>query len=561
MAAAAAAAAAAQQAMQAAQAKAFDLGTNRNTNEGLGDISKALLELIPVINEVAQASTLGDARKQEIRHLQRALSARSADVVNYAASATTNAQKIQRFHLLTKVFPGDPQGNDLPQNRREYTFNNIGESTTPTGPATLHWLTSAFDMCRTLNLTPDGVRAFFKRHVLGEMGKLVHNILEQPNSTIEMVVQMLESVYGGVREPSTAMKECRSIVRLRGEDAGKFMNRIYDLAQMACRNKDDPTEKAAALAMDVFMTAVGRAVASELETRQKTRRTAGLPDFTYNELALEALEIERSKGIDPATLATKQGYGIPRPMQFPGFKPIMNVQANELEEGADELEYEVAPDGEAEELDEVQVLQMMANPAQAVGQRRFDSYPPRQGQFRQMGQRGRRPPLRGGPRPAQRFAAMARNPQVPRWVPRLPLRPNQAHKVFQVAQQGLDAPEEFQYVDEADGEPSAYGSEVGYDADPTDSAEYSEYEVEVAEILQAQAAERLMGEGRLHPGDYGVTPNQCLRCGLENHRFTGPTSGLCPLRGKPLQPRCPKCQRGGHLATDCPNQRYVPKNV
>ena len=549
--------------VQAAQARAFDLGANRNTSEGLGDLSQSLLQLLPVINEIAQHSDLEVARKAEIAQLHGQLQTRSANGVNFAATATENAQKIQRFHLLTRVFAGAAQGGvDLPQNRREYTFNNIGESSTPTGPATLHWLTSAFDMCRTLNLNPNGVKAFFKRHVMGEMGKLVHNILEQPNSTIEMVVQMLESVYGGVREPATAMKECRNITRLRGEDAGKFMNRIYDLAQMACRNKDDPTAKAAALAMDVFMTAIGRTVASELETRQKTRRTAGLPDFTYNELALEALEIERSKGIDPMTLGSRMASQMPRAQQFPGFRPIMNIQAHELdaELGVDEVDDGVPVDGDIEAegyCDEANVLQMFANP-------RPRPYPPRQGQFRQFGQPGRQPPKGFGVRPAQRFSALARNPPLPRWVPRLPNRPNQERKVFQVAQQGMPT-EEFALVDEAVAGDYCHGSyDIGQNPSDTsliEPADYPELDWEVADILMAQATDKAIGEGRLHPGDFGVTPSQCLRCGLENHRFSGPTAALCPLRGKPLQPRCPKCQRGGHLPSDCPTLRYVPKNA
>lgn len=49
-----------------------------------------------------------------------------------------------------------------------------------------------------------------------------------------------------------------------------------------------------------------------------------------------------------------------------------------------------------------------------------------------------------------------------------------------------------------------------------------------------------------------VGPDQCLRCGLKNHRCF---SKQCPLKNQPIMPRpCTKCHQGGHMAKWCPRR-------
>ena len=57
---------------------------------------------------------------------------------------------------------------------------------------------------------------------------------------------------------------------------------------------------------------------------------------------------------------------------------------------------------------------------------------------------------------------------------------------------------------------------------------------------------------RVVASDYGVERDECLKCGLKGHFMRGKNRKKCPLRNRPLAPKCPSCGKGGHLPEYCP---------
>ena len=419
---------------------------------------------------------------------------------------------------MTRVFTGEIGANavlEVPPPRQYRLDNFEGDYKEP--EKCLDWLARAMIVARELRLAPACLGNFMQRHCIGPAGTCVREALER-GQDIHGIVRALEVQFAGLQDPISATRDCQNIVRREGETIAQFCARIKYLANMATRQRPNPIEAAGTLAMDTFMMSVGIYMRQYIQQKGDLRLATGQAPLEWGEVIQLASQHETERN---ATLRHQRQQRQQTPRSGSG--------AFWVEEATPGTEGEVIvqqPTAECEEEreDEQEGVHLIRDPNRgARGPTRGRGTP--RGGYR-GGLQGQGPfralIWRAGPP-----APQGQQPQV-QWAQPAP------------APQGVP------------NEPSWVTNEGG-----TERANHVE-EVPEDEIFYIPDA-----QGNVHRMDIktlGVQPGECCKCGLKGHRAFGPTSQSCPLRAQPLTTRCPKCQKGGHHPTVCPNRCEVPKN-
>lgn len=486
----------------------------------------ALKEIVENIN-TDKDKPMTDERQKEAKELfieasrslvQAAATIQKKEDVKTKASRLTPLTK--SYELASGVVPVDVVPKHKEYKLPDFTGHPPSGAKDDTRNRTEHclgWLKRFISLCSVGKYSYDVALSILDRHVVDQASLVIaepYNRTADPSETrLKSCMVALETTYAGLKHPDVAMEECRRATRREGEDILQMSQRIHHLARMATRDranqKDAETEREN-LATTSFMSMLHPRVKEQLHERIAARRRQGEDDPTFTALALEANEIEEKR------IATQQVYktryntaALKAPLQAIHRMQEDDTDADDCIGGED-----------FEEEDESQAYRVEA------GARRVTRPP----WARPPAARGFAPRVRGRTRPTVPPRPAGRGTGRGGW--RNPFTRNRSDEYVRFAEQ--------EYVEED--EPEEYTTEEYYE----DDQEYAVYAVQRTKITAAMV---------------GVSPDECMRCGLKGHRAFGSDSKTCPLRDEYVtsQP-CAACKKGGHLAARCPRQVDVPKN-
>lgn len=385
------------------------------------------------------------------------------------------------------------------------------------------------------HLTENATKRLMKMLSGGNAAVMIGDMIRR-HSPLEEIVRQMEVMYAGLKDPDSAQRECQGIVRIPGETLPALGERIKHLAFMASRLKPEPMQAGEILGKDTFLNCLIPSVRMEMKNRDRQRLLSGFAQFSFNELMEDsrqaeqerqfAREIYRSKGGITTTPAIPSAIAASQ-------QSTINMVANSEEwnpQAHDEQELD------EEEGDQFQDEQgnVFYIPNQNNG-RRFN-YPNR-GRGRGRFQRPYWTPGNGRSYGDTTQVNADNIPQEPKAGPTMTKQ----------------APTPLTQIPKAKPAQINQIMEPPYEFTPDELQAITDEGYSVANgVLLVQAG---AGRGfiRYDPRRLCVNFDECMKCGQKGHRAFGGDGTQCPLNNFPLTTvPCPACNKGGHLASNCP---------
>ena len=253
----------------------------------VGDMAALNLQLI---------HALGDAVPADNRPLVVNIAARTRQLLAASNASQAREQATRELRPITRI-PDAPYGDRI--NVANIRMHNVPTFTGTSDDSldVVRWLSRILSLAQGNALTYD---ATINLMIQGS-SKGAADYIEQMRDegrTLSQVIQQLEMRFGDLCSPEEARVKCNSMPRKDNERLPEFIDRLRNMARMACRL--EPNEAARREAIDGLVEenicrVLPSSVCNALEERVINRSRMGLPAFTAREVERECLDLERRR--------------------------------------------------------------------------------------------------------------------------------------------------------------------------------------------------------------------------------------------------------------------------
>jgi len=218
-----------------------------------------------------------------------------------AALATANASRVRETNTrvlrpLTRV-PAAPYG--AVGNVANIRMNNVpsfnGTSSDPS--EVTRWLSKVLTVAEANTLSFAGTIRLLIQASSGSACDYIEQMRDE-DKTLLQIVQQLEMRYGDLCSREEARVKCNTMPRREGESLSDFIDKLRNMARIACRYEDDDVQRRLgieALVESNIRRVLPTSVRGALEERIINRNRMGLPAFTAREIEKECLDLERKR--------------------------------------------------------------------------------------------------------------------------------------------------------------------------------------------------------------------------------------------------------------------------
>ena len=159
------------------------------------------------------------------------------------------------------------------------------------------WLSRVFNIALTHTLTFPAAIGLLVQASTGGCTKYIEQ-MRREGKTLPQVVQQLEMRYGDLCSPEEARVKVNTLTRKEDEGLSEYIERLRNMALMACRMTDDDDARQReieSLVESNIRRVLPTSVRNALEERVINRTRMGLPPFTAREIEKECLDLEKRR--------------------------------------------------------------------------------------------------------------------------------------------------------------------------------------------------------------------------------------------------------------------------
>ena len=324
--------------MANANANAFQVPANGNQQDAIRALITGVREIVRLLPNDAVNN---DQRRQIGAHLDAQF--------QIIQAAGNQANRAGENRPLTPIPPVPAHG--AVAHIRDIRLNQLPEYGGKNGSqeACLSWLEKIMDAARAANLNPQAAKDLLK----AKATDLVHTSIAQMNRdglTLTQIVATLEVQFAGVIPAIEAKTKCSRMEKDPKESVSTFALKLRKMANIAARDEPTPALRTA-MENELTGTNLRRAlppsVRKDLEDREAARRDDGKPDWTLNELIVQAELMDSRRQDRIAQINERRGN---RPQQHKSRDAIRQVE--EEPEISDDEDDQFYPDLESSNDDD-----------------------------------------------------------------------------------------------------------------------------------------------------------------------------------------------------------------
>ena len=281
------------------------------------DTLRALINGVRELVRVMPDGQIGGARQAIDANLQQ-----QAGILERAGLQA--ARTVESRPLTTLPLPYGQEGNI--NAIRLNQLPEYGDEKKTSHEACLSWLDKIMDSARNAHLNEQACKDLLKAKATG----LVYTSITQmarDGLSLSKMITTLEVQFAGVIPAVEAKTKCGRLEKDPKESVSTFALKLRKLAHIAARDEATPAQRAA-METELTATNLRRAlppsVKKDLEAREISRRDDGKPEWTLNELIVQA-ELMDSRRLDRmAQLQDMKGNKIRN-----NYQPIRQVEEEE----------------------------------------------------------------------------------------------------------------------------------------------------------------------------------------------------------------------------------------
>ena len=254
------------------------------------DTIRALINGVRELVRVMPDGQIGGARQAIDASLQQ-----QAEILERAGLQA--ARTVESRPLTTLPLPYGQEGNI--NAIRLNQLPEYGDEKKTSHEACLSWLDKIMDSARNAHLNEQACKDLLKAKATG----LVYTSITQmarDGLTLSKMIATLEVQFAGVIPAVEAKTKCGRLEKDPKESVSTFALKLRKLAHIAARDEATPAQRTA-METELTATNLRRAlppsVKKDLEAREISRRDDGKPEWTLNELIVQA-ELMDSRRLD-----------------------------------------------------------------------------------------------------------------------------------------------------------------------------------------------------------------------------------------------------------------------
>ena len=277
----------------------YDVGDNRQlladpNGAGLHDIVGDMAALSLQTLQLVRANAAGDA---EVAAADR-IAANIRRVLEASNTSQARERATRELQPITRLPPEDePYGAHA--NIAAIRMNNVPlfSGTDKDTLDVVRWLSRILTLAQGNALSFEATVLLLIQGSSGGAADYIEQMRDE-GKTLHQIVQQLEMRYGNLCTPEEARTKCNSMPRREGEGLSEFIDRLRQMARMACRLVVHDGDRRAA--MDILVEnnirrGLPTSVRNALEERVVNRSRMGLPALTAREVEKECLDLERRR--------------------------------------------------------------------------------------------------------------------------------------------------------------------------------------------------------------------------------------------------------------------------
>ena len=161
----------------------------------------------------------------------------------------------------------------------------------------IEWLSRVLNTAAINTLTFEAALHLLIQASTGGCSRYIEQ-MRREGKTLPQVVQQLEMRYGDLCSPEEARVKVNTLNRKEEEDLPEFIDRLRNMALMACRMTEDDDVRQGQIETLVegnIRRVLPVSVRNALEERVTNRTRMGLPPFSARELEKECLDLEKRR--------------------------------------------------------------------------------------------------------------------------------------------------------------------------------------------------------------------------------------------------------------------------
>ena len=379
------------------------------------------------------------------------------------------------------------------------------------------------------------IKLMFLRHTTGRANALLYD-LNRDGADLEGFIRALEADYAQLCTAEEAHVKLGSIeFDPETQTINELAQTIRSFAQMATRHDPEATKliNERTLAKQTLTRCLPVQLRLAVEKEQRRLSSLGRPIWPFSEFTIQVENIRLQLEVE------QKGNKVQKVQERKHF----------LENEASSVRMVRSQQPRIQQIQEEYVTNEYDNQRYCgmVDQIEDHPYPNQPPQGARLARQGPRSRSAARPRPPQQQGGQQNYPQNPQYPQRSQSFPkNRGNRAPYPAPNPTALPAKGNVRNKIN-----YLTNVNAGYKPMQGA--PQYQGQGRSFRPANA-----NQGQFHTlASLNIVPGECMRCGLEGHKAFKETSELCPLGQKPLTFICPKCNKGGHLVTDCPSPRFA----